>query len=973
MVRVVGRSSLSLRRGPRHLREHRVAAYGARVDERRERWQFLFGEIGDPDEWAELDNELRSELLAAVLGPLGGKVAQARLAAAHHLVTGSPPETWETVTRLTAGGLTRNEVLDQIQMVMHRTLVETEDGGVLDMATFHERLARLPLPSPGLVEDTMMAIAEERQVLSSDDLLAETIRRLGGDDNDEVLRHLVELSEDELNEPFGPMLWLAGNRTAHLGALAAGIVLTHEVTESDRASGLLELSFDLGGFVDLVDPILAGARDDEDLTLFVRTDGRRWMAIEGPDGWLDDYPVGSTIAVTVDPDDEEVSIKALAAAPDVDGAVVDLLRSVYDHEVDEPDLPVDATTLIAGMLAENRTVFAQPQASLSRLCEAAGLERRGNEVADDPFVWQSAAHLARMGRVFHRADEDNEFAAIVLEVLAVFDDVSLGDPVDDADIVEVLDTLADDQDVLGLVAEELFRADNDPVPTPALFATLIRIGDRGSGLAAAHYLAALDAEFSLDLAVAEEHLELAVEANGTFAFAIDRLAWFASDRGDAPRALKLWRKLTGRSIHQSADEVEPFARPRSSNLGRNDPCWCGSGRKFKQCHLGQIEQAPLPDRVGWLCRKAVDFLERSGSEAWDEAFALAMILAGHDVDHLAGVFDNPVVIDLVLTEGGWFGRFLDARGAILPDDEALLAASWLTVDRSVYEVVHVDPGVGIDLRDLRSGELHQVREQSFSRQAEIGMQICARAVPDGETNQLIGAVLTMPIAQEARVLDLLDSGDPEAIAAWVHSLTLPPQVRNREGEELVQCEVEFEPTDRRALVRHLDKTYATDARGRAWSEHHDLDETEGVVRAAFHLENDRLTISTNSNERADRILHRLRAIDGRVVSDTRTPLDLSADRPGVGGRPLGLPDLRDMPGLSTDVGDDVLEEVMDQMERRWCDESVPALGGLTPRDAATDPTRREDVDRLIASFERRPSPKGAISMRPHRLRSILGL
>src|SRR3954447_9519617 len=27
--------------------------------------------------------------------------------------------------------------------------------------------------------------------------------------------------------------------------------------------------------------------------------------------------------------------------------------------------------------------------------------------------------------------------------------------------------------------------------------------------------------------------------------------------------------------------------------GRNDPCWCGSGKKFKKCHLGRDRQ-PLP-------------------------------------------------------------------------------------------------------------------------------------------------------------------------------------------------------------------------------------------------------------------------------------------------------------------------------------------------------------------------------------------
>lgn len=26
-------------------------------------------------------------------------------------------------------------------------------------------------------------------------------------------------------------------------------------------------------------------------------------------------------------------------------------------------------------------------------------------------------------------------------------------------------------------------------------------------------------------------------------------------------------------------------RPKQVALGRNDPCWCGSGKKYKKCHL----------------------------------------------------------------------------------------------------------------------------------------------------------------------------------------------------------------------------------------------------------------------------------------------------------------------------------------------------------------------------------------------------
>jgi hypothetical protein len=40
-------------------------------------------------------------------------------------------------------------------------------------------------------------------------------------------------------------------------------------------------------------------------------------------------------------------------------------------------------------------------------------------------------------------------------------------------------------------------------------------------------------------------------------------------------------------------------------IGRNEPCWCGSGLKFKRCHLGRAEQSPHPFHD--FASKAVDF------------------------------------------------------------------------------------------------------------------------------------------------------------------------------------------------------------------------------------------------------------------------------------------------------------------------------------------------------------------------------
>ena len=71
---------------------------------------------------------------------------------------------------------------------------------------------------------------------------------------------------------------------------------------------------------------------------------------------------------------------------------------------------------------------------------------------------------------------------------------------------------------------------------------------------------------------------------------------------------------------------------------------------------------------------------------------------------------------------------------------------------------------------------------------------------------------------------------------------------------------------------------------------------------------------------------------------------------------------------------EIVAQVIREKEVAWLDESIPALGGLTPREAADDPTRREDLLALLVEFERRDLPDaGFASFNAHRLRTLLGL
>ena len=64
---------------------------------------------------------------------------------------------------------------------------------------------------------------------------------------------------------------------------------------------------------------------------------------------------------------------------------------------------------------------------------------------------------------------------------------------------------------------------------------------------------------------------------------------------------------------------------------------------------------------------------------------------------------------------------------------------------------------------------------------------------------------------------------------------------------------------------------------------------------------------------------------------------------------------------------------IEQMERTWVDESIPALGGLTPREALVDPAVRPELEAMLddMAWQERASSGGTMSA--SRVRALLGL
>jgi hypothetical protein len=449
--------------------------------------------------------------------------------------------------------------------------------------------------------------------------------------------------------------------------------------------------------------------------------------------------------------------------------------------------------------------------------------------------------------------------------------------------------------------------------------------------------------------------------------------------------------------------------------GRNDPCPCGSGRKFKRCCLGKDGSVGQPftmaERESALT-ELFHFAHRPEFEAehdvadgefWEDRLddlsdEEAEELEALDPDERA--YHLWFAFDFVLESGRTVADlFLEREGSRLRTGEREYLERMRHTHLRLYEVVEVRPDEGLRLVDLWTEERLWVRERLATRQLVRWDLVAVRTMPGAEGDLVLEGVPYVFAAgdREELLAELRDAhraflrksprGDlsdffKQAGALfhqlWLDYTALPPvpAILTPEGDPVELATVAFDVRDgaavARALAGHADLETQDDG-SYVWTEPEpgpgDTDHrSPGDAAEAIESqpwrpgEGPRRSLGTivldGESVRLE-ALSRMRAARGRGFLEGL--LGKAVRFRDVTFRALSAEAMEEHakpPGSASDevppkVQAELTAQFLEEHYRAWPDTPLPALGHHTPRQAAGLPAFRPALVALLKDMESR--------------------
>lgn len=445
----------------------------------------------------------------------------------------------------------------------------------------------------------------------------------------------------------------------------------------------------------------------------------------------------------------------------------------------------------------------------------------------------------------------------------------------------------------------------------------------------------------------------------------------------------------------------------TSKIGRNDPCPCGSGKKYKQCcalapqtgvvvkkgHDGAIERA-----VGWLnthhrkaVSRAIDIMLFTGLSE-DEQDAINAL----DAETWQGIQLNATewllaegLIQVKNEEKRVIDVLLGMGGPLFTIEQRQWIQQLSEQPLRLYNVTNVIPNQQMTLCDAidTSAAPITVIERSGSQVSLIGTMLGARVMQVEDHHELSGAAYPFSHLMGTTVLNIIKQDEKSNEDHWlsqqifinhlirrkwieqfIKPMEMPAMMDAQSGNPLLFITDHYRVKDWDALSQMLGskKDIEGDRIG-GWSRLKEY--PDGLTRSTSSINisdsPNKIELFHKTQVEADKgrkwfekLVGDAVEFTGREISDPigmmknmpvgktkKTPPTKSASNKSLPNKAKGNIDIH------PDIIANLIEQRIHHFYANWPDEPIPALDGKTPREAITTASGLERVKGLIRSYE----------------------
>ncbi len=448
-----------------------------------------------------------------------------------------------------------------------------------------------------------------------------------------------------------------------------------------------------------------------------------------------------------------------------------------------------------------------------------------------------------------------------------------------------------------------------------------------------------------------------------------------------------------------------------NTIGRNDPCPCGSGKKYKKCHGAMIPRHPASDydRIRRLDGETTDSILRYGKQQFGESIIEKAWNEYHFEKSVSIQFNTPEMDTFIWWllynykpdgESPLAKMFLDKKGAQGDDRQRRLIESTINTPYSFMQVTGVIPAEELTMKDILRLREYKVQERSastilkpgyiiFARVVEMdGIQFMMGSAPRVIDSGMFAGLLEMRKTLEKEVRGVDGRIPAEALLEYEEELrrtyfdivedmdnqTL--EIRNTDGDPILYHTLKYEIASLeeafhalKGLEQNVNKATDDELLARAetdenghpvsiditWLKKSKKDAMGGsTTMGILTIHESTMEVEVNSEKRSKRIQKEIQkrlgndAVLLRIEIETQEQLMKKVDE--LPSEPKEETFHERLMRESPEARE-YIKTMMEEHWKNWLDSPIPALRNMTPRKAAKHPEGRELLESLLLDFE----------------------